>query len=38
VEAFRQHVEQELRLAADTVEAYEAKRWPNGAAPGGKGE
>lgn len=30
--------EAELRLVADTLEAYEVKRWPNGAAPGGKGE
>ena len=30
--------ETELRVIADTVGAYEAKRWPNGAAPGGKGE
>ena len=28
----------ELRVIADTVGAYEAKRWPNGAAPGGKRE
>jgi hypothetical protein len=26
----------ELRVIADTVGAYEAKRWPNGAASGGK--
>jgi hypothetical protein len=30
--------ETELRAIADTVGAYEAKRWPNGAAPGGKRE
>jgi hypothetical protein len=27
----------ELELIADAAEAYEAKRWPNGKAPGGKG-
>jgi hypothetical protein len=27
----------EFRLIADTVEAYEAKRWPDGKVPGGKG-
>jgi len=30
--------EGELKLIADTVKAYEAKRWANGAVPGGKGE
>ena len=30
--------EEELRRIADAVDAYEAKRWPNGATPGGKGE
>jgi len=30
--------EAELKCIADTVEAYEAKRWPNGSVPGGKGE
>jgi len=30
--------EGELKLIADTLEAYEAKRWPNGSVPGGKGE
>jgi hypothetical protein len=27
----------ELQLIADAAEAYEAKRWPNGKAPSGKG-
>ena len=27
----------ELELIADAAQAYEAKRWPNGKAPGGKG-
>jgi hypothetical protein len=27
----------ELKLIADTVCAYEAKRWPDGKVPGGKG-
>ena len=26
----------ELKLIADTVEAYEAKRWPDGVVSGGK--
>ncbi len=29
--------ELELKLIADAVDAYEAKRWPDGVAPGGKG-
>ena len=29
--------ELELTLIADAAEAYEAKRWPDGAVPGGKG-
>jgi len=29
--------EEELRTLADVIEAYEAKRWPNGRAAGGKG-
>lgn len=29
--------ETELHLIADTVDAYEAKRWPDGKIPGGKG-
>ena len=29
--------ETELKLIADTVCAYEAKRWPDGKVPGGKG-
>ena len=29
--------EVELKMIADTVSAYEAKRWPNGVVPGGKG-
>jgi hypothetical protein len=27
----------ELKMIADTVQAYEAKRWPDGIASGGKG-
>ena len=30
--------EGELRIIAGAPEAYEAKRWPDGAVPGGKGE
>jgi hypothetical protein len=30
--------ETELKLIAERVEAYEAKRSPNGSVPGGKGE
>ena len=26
-----------LEMIADTIEAYEAKRWPDGKIPGGKG-
>ena len=29
--------ETELKMIADTVQAYEAKRWPDGIASGGKG-
>jgi hypothetical protein len=29
--------EAELKMIADTVSAYEAKRWPDGSVPGGKG-
>jgi hypothetical protein len=29
--------ELELKLIADAVSAYEAKRWPDGKVPGGKG-
>lgn len=29
--------ELELKMIADTVSAYEAKRWPDGIVPGGKG-
>ena len=29
--------ETELQLIADTVIAYETKRWPDGKVPGGKG-
>jgi hypothetical protein len=29
--------EEELRALADAIDAYEAKRWPSGKAPGGKG-
>ena len=29
--------ELELKLIADAVDAYEAKRWPDGVVPGGKG-
>jgi hypothetical protein len=29
--------EAELKLIADTIEAYEVKRWPDGKVPGGKG-
>jgi hypothetical protein len=29
--------EEELRTLADVIHAYEAKRWPNGKAAGGKG-
>ena len=29
--------ESELKMIADTVSAYEAKRWPDGKVPGGKG-
>ena len=29
--------EAELKLIAETVMAYEAKRWPDGKVPGGKG-
>jgi hypothetical protein len=28
--------EMELKTIAETIDAYEAKRWPDGAAPGGK--
>jgi len=30
--------ETEFKMIAETLEAYEAKRWPNGAVPGGKAE
>jgi hypothetical protein len=29
--------EVELKIIADTIGAYEVKRWPDGGAPGGKG-
>jgi hypothetical protein len=29
--------ENELKIVVDAIEAYEAKRWPEGKAPGGKG-
>ena len=29
--------EEELSGITDAIEAYEAKRWPNGKEPGGKG-
>jgi hypothetical protein len=29
--------ETELKMIADTVSAYEARRWPDGVVPGGKG-
>ena len=29
--------EEELRTLADVIDAYEAKRWPNGKVAGGKG-
>lgn len=29
--------ETELKMVADTVGAYEVKRWPDGVVPGGKG-
>ena len=29
--------EEELSIITDAIEAYEAKRWPNGKEPGGKG-
>jgi len=29
--------EAELEAIADVLDAYEAKRWPDGKAPGGKG-
>jgi hypothetical protein len=29
--------ETELKMIADTVSAYEAKRWPDGVVPGAKG-
>jgi hypothetical protein len=29
--------EQEFQAIADAIEAYEAKRWPEGKVPGGKG-
>jgi hypothetical protein len=29
--------ESELESIVDAIEAYEAKRWPNGKTPGGKG-
>jgi len=29
--------EEELRALADVLDAYEAKRWPSGKMPGGKG-
>ena len=29
--------EGELKMIAETVSAYEAKRWPDGVVPGGKG-
>jgi hypothetical protein len=29
--------EEEEELSADAIEAYEAKRWPDGKEPGGKG-
>ena len=29
--------ELELKMIAETVSAYEAKRWPDGKVPGGKG-
>jgi hypothetical protein len=29
--------ETDLRMISETIEAYEAKRWPDGKVPGGKG-
>jgi len=29
--------EAELEVIVDAIEAYEAKRWPHGKVPGGKG-
>ena len=29
--------ELELKLIRDAIETYEAKRWPDGVVPGGKG-